>query len=370
MKVLGRWERDGRRVARSCVLPLVRVVLLAGVAGAAWLVGVAAAHADPIAGPAQDSENVSGLVPASTSNTGTVAAVPEQAALAPVNQLESATASVLDVPGTLLTTISGNDADKATSTATASADVAASDTDNGEPLNPTANELSAPAGAGNANVTSQGPVGTLLSAARPVTDSLDRIARPITAPVAAADPVNGRLDSATGPLTTLIGLTRPVAAAADQVGALLTSTAPASSQSGMLGLPTPIGSAGFHPAQHHTVDRDATVRTSGPNASAEHFTASTNGFNPEPPNWTGSAEQRDRPSGPFRVLAQPDPGIAATGGASTGGFPTGCSPYDSGAGRCTFVHTDRNAKVSRVTPQTAIFGQLPDHVEDPVVSPD
>ncbi|TQL77197.1 hypothetical protein FB566_2748 [Stackebrandtia endophytica] len=366
MKVLGRWGRDSRRVARSWALPLVRVVLLAGVAGAAWLAGVAAAHADPIAGPAQDSENVSGFVPASTSNTGTAAAAPEQAALAPVNQLESATASVLDVPGTLLTTISGNDADKATSTATTSADAVARDTDDGEPLNPTANELSAPVD--NSNVTSQGPVGTLLSAAQPVTDSLERIARPITAPLTTVGPANGRLDSTGGPLTTLIGLTRPVAAAADQVGTLLTPAAPATS--GMFGLPVPTGPAGFHPARQHTVDRDASVRNSGPNASAEQFTAGTDGIDSEQPNWTGGADRRDRSSGPFRVLGQPDPGIATTGGASTGGFPTGCSPYDSGAGRCTFVHTDRNAQVSRVTPRTATFGQLPDHVEDPAVSPD
>jgi len=353
------------------------VVLLAGVAGAAWLVGVAAAHADPIAGPAQDSENVSGLVPASTSNTGTVAAVPEQAALAPVNQLESATAPTADAPGELWNTVSGNDAAKAKHTVAASADTATGGTDDGALLSTTVSELFAPAGAGNSNVTASDGFGSVPSLVAPVTDSLAGMTSPITSSLhPAAEPVNGRLGSTTVPVvTTLTGLTRPAVAAADPVGAMLMPTASAPARSGMSPrLITSVGAAGVHPAGQHEnpVNRAAPVRdqVNGFTASAEHGQTASNGMKAETPNWSGDVNRRDRGQEPIRDVAFPDPGIVATGNTTTGASSAGCSPYDSGAGRCASDHAGRNAQVSRVTPLTATMDHLPDHVEDPAVSPD
>lgn len=365
---LDRWGRDGRRAAGTRAAWFLRAAVLAGVTGVAWLAGVAAAHADQVAGSAQDDENASGLAPMSTSMVDAVAAESEQAALAPVSQLESTAASILAVPGALLNTSSEFTAAPANHDAIGSADAIASDIDKNVPLARATDDPSTSAGVGSTE-TEFRPLRAALEGADPVMDSLVDVTRTFVNPLTAAGPFHGRSDSVANPLAVLNALTYPAAATAGQVGTVL---APAASISDVSDVPleVPIEATGDHPKKRGGTVRSETDQYPNGVGSAESSGSDAVGSRSERLDRIVDVDRRSDPAEPVRTARYPDPGIAATGGSPYSGWSGGCSPYDSAAGRCALDPADRNAQVSRVTPLTAVFGQLPDHVEDPAVSPD
>lgn len=354
MKLLDRWGRDSCRVAGSRAAWVFRAAMFAGVTGVVWLAGVADAQADSAIGSTLDHEGVSDLAPVSTLLVDAVAAAPEQAASAPVNQPESVAASILDVPGALFDTPLDEDVTQANQTVVGVADATTNDTDNASPISST-------------DVTAARSLGAVLNVTRPVTDSLVEVASTITTPMAAVGSTNGRSNSAVKPLSAWGMLTRPAVSMAGQVGGmLLPHVSPSAVAGSPMSVPVVVGEG---PSRRVDVVRDSIVRSYEGVASAEqHHVAESE--RPERPEWIkGAGGRLDSPE-PIRTVRYPDPGITATGGVPSGGLFGGCSPYDSAAGRCASDHADRNAQVSRVTPLTAAFGQLPDHVEDPAVSPD
>ncbi|WP_147144579.1 hypothetical protein [Stackebrandtia albiflava] len=343
------------------------MVMLLGLAGAAWLAGTTAAYAD------HSADGGIGIPPSPvlTPVPGQWTAAPEQAALVPESQLESATAPITDEtddgpqhhrPDGGADPRHAPDADPARLAG------------EGDVLPKTTSELFTPHGVTGGHRTGTGD-GGILAVARPVTDSLTSMTNPDAPPrPSVATPVNGRpADTAVPVVSTLTGFTHHATAVAAPVGTMLMPAAPHPGSGAAEGNP-PTGSAGADPTAPHTgagtpaSDRHRPTETSAvaERVQAVGHTDDDPGRRPEP---TGDTVPRDSAPGPIRDVAFPDPGIAATGGSATGGYPAGCSPYDSGAGRGACDHTDRDAQVSRVTPTTATV-DLPDHVEDPAVSPD
>jgi hypothetical protein len=352
-----------------------RVMVLVGLAGAAWLTGVATAHAASSAPEASESEPVITLSPASPSDVDGVTAASEQAALTPANQLESATASILDVPGELLTTQSGSEPDRATEPADASADATARSTTDGGRLFNTARELVAPAGAA-VPVVADGQSSPVIGIARHVTDPVMDMADPVIAPLQkTVKPISGGMSALTSPVTSaLTRATEPDTAAIDPVSALFTRLGSTSVHSGRFPQVLPLfGGSGA------TRSGPAITASEGASIAHDDYTASAPAEDSQVVTSEQPAVHSDDASEVFRFHDGAEPhripalshyGIATTTGVSAGNGLSGSSPHDSGTGLAMPIRADRNAQVSRVTPKTAVSGQLPDHVEDPVVSPD
>ncbi|MGH8791830.1 MAG: hypothetical protein ACRDXX_04200 [Stackebrandtia sp.] len=367
-----------------------RAVILSGFAGAAWLAGMASAQAEPIAGPESETEAESSLSPVATSLIDAVASETEQAALSPASQLESATAEILDVPGELTNSASSDDAVPAKPVVDNTTLFAP--LQSGEYRNETVDEFMTPRPSGGNPSTPTSEPDSVLGQAQPIADPLFDVTAPATAPLyAAAQPVAGDLDAVTFPVTgTLSELTRPVAAAAVPVSATFAKAAtPLAAVDPGIGTrllaPTPDGSAlGYANPIAKAVDdlfaplpggvnrNDAHHQSVG--SSAEPGRASVEGTTKSSASETsGSAIWSLDRSGPhpFSTPTRPDAfGLAVTGGGSHGTSLAGASSHDSGAGLMWPVHAGSSTEVSRVTPMTAAKGQLPDHVEDPAVSPD
>lgn len=207
-------------------------------------------------------------------------------------------------------------------------------------------------------------VSTVDTAASETPNRVLRFTQPVTAPLAkqaaptvmtpletAARPV-AELDAVTKPVDgTLKRIARPVAAGANPIGAMLPWAQPGSDET-----------------ETETV-RDQRVPAA---AEARHGHPAANAtLNPAEPHHR-YADGRSNGSEPSHNPAKPaSNGIAAMGGLGTGTGPGGSPTHDNGAGLAmSAADTAVNAGTSRVNPATAATGLLPDHVEDPAVSPD
>ncbi|MGH8876991.1 MAG: hypothetical protein ACRD0P_06585 [Stackebrandtia sp.] len=350
--------RDSSRVSRLRATlgsrALMRAAVLAGLSGIAWLAGVAAAHADPIAGTASDDSTSSQLSSVAAPVVDPESAESEQAALTPANQLESDTSSILDVPGEVLGSASKSEAPQATSNAVTSADVTTTDTVD--------------------NAPSHRADGT------PAVDSPETSVSPVLAPLAAAaEPVTGNLATVTeGVGGAVSGVSRPLKATAQPVDSLLTRPSQAPPPAMLTSLLAPLTNSAADPGSYRDkafeVDNGvftARAHTKMADDSVESVHgAASNTVSEGDANTVGGAHPRHADPAPSPLPVRPDFGITTSGAVPAGTSLYGPAPADSGVGNLASVHPDRNAEVSRVTPSTAVFGQLPDHVTDPAVSPD
>ncbi|WP_144300356.1 hypothetical protein [Stackebrandtia nassauensis] len=206
---------------------------------------------------------------------------------------------------------------------------------------------------------------TVDTAASETPNRVLRFTHPVTAPLAkqatpdmvapltsAARPVTGELDAVTKPVDgTLKRIARPVAVDANPIGAVLSWVKPTSNGT-----------------------ENETVRDHSDSAAAKarHGDLGANVTLDRTVPHDRNADGRTGASEPFTGTAQPDIyGIAAPGGIGTGTGPGGSPTHDTGAGlSMSAADSAVNAGTSRVNPLTAATGQLPDHVEDPAVSPD
>lgn len=349
--------RDGRRVSRLCAAlssrAVVRAAVLAGLSGIAWLAGVAAAHADPVAGSASEVSSSSQPSVVATPVIDPVAAESEQAALTPVNQLESATSSILEVPAELLRDKSEQDTSQSASNVDASADAVTPD-------------------------TTVGSTSSDHAAGAPAADGAETAVNPVLAPLAVAvEPAMGNLTAVTtGVGEMLTGASRPVMALMRPVDSVFSALTPVGGP-GMLtpllapltgSVPGSFGSMGFDVDNGVSFARQHDQVVTG-SAEPGHRVAGTEISEDDVP-WVPGAMLRHSDPTPSSPGVGPDFGLTTSGVIPTGNNLSGANPFDSGAGYLASTHTDRDAEVSRVTPTTAAFGQLPDHVADPAVAPD
>lgn len=367
-------------------------MVLSGLAGAAWLAGIAAAHADPIAestpagadaaaGTFADPEGESSLSPASTSLFDAAAAVSEQAALSPAIQLESAVSPATYVSGELSDSDSDHDVASATFHADASNDASADAVDDSTTLAGAAGGLFSSLssdGEADAAATDLGEPPTLVhTAVEPLSD----VAQPLTM---ATEPVAANADAVTVPVAgVLTELPRPDAAATAPLRATLgqaatpTITADPGVGHGLSSLFTSVGpvSGSADPAAF-AVDRVLAVdvhekqRTDAPAEVGHSDVDSAPQLKAAVKPDVSVDRLGDSPQ--HSVPAALDYfGFAATGPSTGASLATGGAPQDGGVGLALRpASAGSDAEVSRVTPMTAVIGQLPDHVEDPAVSPD
>jgi hypothetical protein len=162
-----------------------------------------------------------------------------------------------------------------------------------------------------------------------------------------APEILGRVNAATQPVAgTLHRLAQPVAAATRPIDAIISETA---------------APAKLHHVRHH--------HSAVTGAPAAHRRTSECAPPAAPAEVVDAHQHRPivaphAPVPPVSGLFGTDAGTAT--GCSPGGFPT----FSSASGPTWSERVFGDAGASRVTPRTAVTGQLPDHVEDPVVSPD
>ena len=338
--------RDSRRVrslrAALSSPAVLRTAVLAGLSGIAWLAGAAAAHADPVAS-ASDVSAPSRLTVVAAPVIEFVADVPEPAALAPVNQLESVTSSVLAVPTELLAGSPMSDRVQATPAADASTDASAIDITH----HVSSDRTTEAPGIGGFMTRQNFPSST---SASPFGSMMGHLAMITTG-------VGDTFGSVTGPVPGLTG----------SVDLLFT---------GLLPSGPPLSGA-----THRAVASPAIATTGDvapiarPQPSVTHDSAESSppavstapsGFGAAWVHATSSWHSDPAPQ-PVPMGTEPGP---RTGVVSTGVSPLGSTLIDGGLGSVLSTHIDRDAEVSRVAPATAVVGQLPDHVADPAVAPD
>lgn len=329
---------------------VLRAAVLIGLSSAAWLAGVAAAHAEPVA--SDGSEIATSTQPSAevTPVIDPVAAESEQAALTPANQLESATSSILDVPNELLETAPKSSDSQATTTADASADVTATDTiDQHQPPR-------------DVDETGDEPQTAVNSALAPL--------------AAAVKPLSGNLTAVNaGVGQTLNGVTQPLSAVAAPVDSAVSRLAPAG-QPGMYSMLLPLaGGTDIGSYSHPDIGRDGVSTAHDQpqvNDSAESVhSVMSKKMSGDDRTSLGNAHKRASDPAPFTLPVRSNGSTGSDAMPASGPGLGGQASIDSGAtSYLGLVHTDRNAVVSRVTPKTAVYGQLPDHVADPAVSPD
>ncbi|CAM3445686.1 hypothetical protein [Stackebrandtia soli] len=341
--------RDDRRVGRLRVAlrssTLTRVAVLAGLSGVAWLASIATAQADPTVGISGEEANSSSLVTV-TSAVTQPAAESEQAALTPVNQPESAVESVLSAPVNLVTEL------------TASPD-------------PNTVDASADAPAPNA-------LGNTSGEARPRTDTAAG-STPTSEPLrAVAAPVASNLSAVTSGVGNVLGgVTRPVSETVRPIDSVVTGLTPSVSGPSVYPLTSSRNGAGIGSARTTIGDGDTGVPSVRHRASAAGTPDESGDWqvagvsvNEGDVHWVHDAIVRHSDPTQSSVPVRSDAGRTTSGVTPTGSTAGGSIPADSGVGHPVPTHLDSGAAVSRVTMMTAVFGQLPDHVTDPAVSPD
>ncbi|GLZ81228.1 hypothetical protein Afil01_60350 [Actinorhabdospora filicis] len=402
MSVRDRMGGDIRRARTSRRRPLaafVRGLLIAGLAGTAWCLSAAAAHA-----AVTDDFSPVDLAPMTASSLGEAVATSVQAAYpTQSNQLDVIGSPLLDAPveGAAGTSVPRSAESSVVTCGNARGEAlrVSTDTEGGQGNTSRVEEDTWPKGQSgstseSAVPTSDAPLGLVEDAVEPIgldgvvaapSAPLSPIAglmRPVSAPLAsAARPVIDPLTETVSPMTDGMGavtqpvvgvlnrVTTPVATVVTPMSASLAQVAPIVPDlpGGVLGTfaerpDDAHDAANRHrvtPAQAllHTARYSAEYRPGAERGNSSHDAAVSSGM-------TGR-----HPFGPLPLRLPTTPDLGFVTGGALSGSGAGATMHDGGAATAS-NNLLADARLNRVAPATAAYGPLSIWISDPAVSPD